>query len=114
MILLLTMILRHFFALPVFPFSCVFLDLILRFYALARFSLLCYGAFAFSACQCCQIWGKFPIWGENDISVEKKFRSLYSKWGIFGRVSIKYLGNLKIPFVVNGEFIENFLGISKK
>jgi hypothetical protein len=99
MILLLTMILRHFFALPVFPFSCVFLDLILRFYALARFSqgtrfsLLCYGAFAFSACQCCQIWGKFPIWGKmtflwkknSDLYIvngEFSAASLLSTWGI--------------------------------
>jgi hypothetical protein len=66
-----------------------------------------------AASQCCLIWGKFPIWGKNDMSVGIFFRSLCRKWGIFGRVSFKYLGNFKIPYVVNGEFIEIFWGISK-
>jgi hypothetical protein len=58
-------------------------------------------------------WGKFPIWGKNEISVGIFFKSLCSKWGIFGFVSIKYLGNFEIPYVVNGEFKEIFWGILK-
>jgi hypothetical protein len=59
--------------------------------------------------QYCQIWGKFPIWGENDISVEI-FSDPYEVNGEFlaksGQVSIKYLEIFKIPFVVNGDFMD--------
>jgi hypothetical protein len=60
--------------------------------------------------NCILIWGKFPIWGKNDISVGIFVRFLW----IFSQVSFKYLGNFKIPDEVNGEFMDFLWGISKK
>jgi hypothetical protein len=55
--------------------------------------------------------GNSPSGGKTTFISEFFFRSFCRKWGIFGFISISYLGNFKIPYLVNGEFIEIFWGI---
>jgi hypothetical protein len=59
---------------------------------------------------------KFPHLGKKMTFSWEIFPDLYVVNGEFLAASLfigKYLGNFKIPYVVNGEFIKIFWGISK-